>query len=177
MRLRSTVIKLGADYLHAFRQCRLRLPKPAQRRYHGGTAPSSGVLALTVLLGLCRTVTTYGVGGAWGAATPYQYYQFMRTEREHGNPTHSFGAEQALVHNLAHLGVLKQCTRQGCFMGRRPALVERLLRQARNDSLAALSLHDNSAPFLAAASASAAVGGGRRRDHAAGLLHLAADAE
>ena len=86
--------------------------------------------------GLCKSINVYGIGGAWGRTTPYQYYQFMHTERNNGNPTHSFGAEQALVLNLAHHGVIKMCTNRGCTPTRTPpkggALDKLQLAEAKN---------------------------------------------
>lgn len=60
--------------------------------------------------GLCKSITTFGIGGTWTATTPYQYYTFLHSERPDGNPTHSFSAEQALVRHLADSGIIRMCT-------------------------------------------------------------------
>mmetsp|Transcript_19042 Transcript_19042/g.36359 ORF Transcript_19042/g.36359 Transcript_19042/m.36359 type:complete len:266 (+) Transcript_19042:296-1093(+) len=111
------VTRLTQDFVAQFRACR---EKTANRKYGGGTSPSSGMIAITLLVGLCKSITTFGIGGTWTATTPYQYYTFLHSERPDGNPTHSFSAEQALVRHLADSGIIRMCTSKGCTSPSKP---------------------------------------------------------
>eukprot|EP00240_Pyramimonas_obovata_P005417 CAMPEP_0118943782 /NCGR_PEP_ID=MMETSP1169-20130426/39024_1 /TAXON_ID=36882 /ORGANISM="Pyramimonas obovata, Strain CCMP722" /LENGTH=385 /DNA_ID=CAMNT_0006889113 /DNA_START=132 /DNA_END=1286 /DNA_ORIENTATION=+ len=117
------LIRLSQDAIAWLRQC--------SRAYsEGGSVPSSGLTAIVLLLGMCKRLTVFGIGAAWtepGRAQgwrrnnadpiPYQYYKWKHTERQDGNPTHSFEAERALVEAMAAEGMLHWCTPEGCKYG------------------------------------------------------------
>ena len=78
----------------------------------GGTSPSSGLLAIFMLMHLCKTVDVYGYGSAakGGRKVPYHYYTNLGERSWSTKATiHSFNAEQKLIEGLASAGYIRLC--------------------------------------------------------------------
>ena len=74
------------------------------------------------MMTLCDQTTVFGMGGGQRPDDfPYHYYEWMETERSEGNDSHSFGAEEALIHTLAaYKKKITLCNITGCFGYRSP---------------------------------------------------------
>eukprot|EP00976_Prorocentrum_cordatum_P094487 1189802-Prorocentrum_minimum.AAC.5 len=76
----------------------------------GGGTPSSGVVATTLLLGLCKSTSLYGFGEYKNHAekAEYHYYNGMGALIK-GNPVHSWPAEFALATQMGMEHLLALC--------------------------------------------------------------------
>ncbi len=63
----------------------------------GRDTPSSGLVAVFVMLQLCDRVTAYGFSGL----NDGRGYHYWKSNRQYQNRTHSFSAERALLRRLA----------------------------------------------------------------------------
>eukprot|EP00241_Pyramimonas_parkeae_P006969 CAMPEP_0114255982 /NCGR_PEP_ID=MMETSP0058-20121206/17883_1 /TAXON_ID=36894 /ORGANISM="Pyramimonas parkeae, CCMP726" /LENGTH=339 /DNA_ID=CAMNT_0001370465 /DNA_START=226 /DNA_END=1245 /DNA_ORIENTATION=- len=109
--VQKDVLKLALHFERDFRACMLA---ETGTRFAGGHAPSSGLLGVTLLLGMCKNITLYGIGVPQTSNTSYQYYEWLGTEQDAGNPTHSFLAEKAMIEMLASHGIVSWCSSDGC---------------------------------------------------------------
>ena len=64
----------------------------------GRDTPSSGLVAIFLMIQLCEKVTAYGFSGINDGAK----YHYWKSNRQYQNRTHSFSAERALLRRLAH---------------------------------------------------------------------------
>eukprot|EP00240_Pyramimonas_obovata_P005294 CAMPEP_0118949632 /NCGR_PEP_ID=MMETSP1169-20130426/50004_1 /TAXON_ID=36882 /ORGANISM="Pyramimonas obovata, Strain CCMP722" /LENGTH=391 /DNA_ID=CAMNT_0006896317 /DNA_START=224 /DNA_END=1395 /DNA_ORIENTATION=+ len=122
VKLENDIRNLAGGFVRAFKEC---MRTKANKAYPKGAVATSGFLAITALVGLCDSVTTYGVGIPWSEDTKYQYYHWVgptgrETEQDDGNPTHGFEAEQDLLHALAANGVITMCLNTGCLSNTSP---------------------------------------------------------
>jgi len=105
--------------LTIFRNCLFA----SNTQFTGGRVPSSGLVSIYALKDLCKHTTAYGFGDHPGAR--YQYYVLHGTQRSSGNPTHSFGAEAALMRALAMDKLITVCNPGGCIGAPRSKAVTR----------------------------------------------------
>eukprot|EP00238_Polyblepharides_amylifera_P000825 CAMPEP_0196571504 /NCGR_PEP_ID=MMETSP1081-20130531/1666_1 /TAXON_ID=36882 /ORGANISM="Pyramimonas amylifera, Strain CCMP720" /LENGTH=537 /DNA_ID=CAMNT_0041888475 /DNA_START=37 /DNA_END=1650 /DNA_ORIENTATION=- len=82
-------------------------------QFSGGRVPTSGLVSVFALKDICSHLTAYGFGRHPQAN--YQYYVLHGTQRSFGNPTHSFGAEGALIRGLAYEKLITLCGPKGCM--------------------------------------------------------------
>ncbi len=112
-----TVLYLSSRVVSSARRTlvgyRVRLDEAKFGPYYGGSTPSSGFLALYLMLNLCNRVTAYGFGldAENGAAQGYHYFDlFSDGERKKMmNPTHSFDAERDLMRALGNQNFINYC--------------------------------------------------------------------
>eukprot|EP00854_Cymbomonas_tetramitiformis_P008160 gene8160-9692_t len=79
------------------------------RAVDGPVTPSSGLLAVYMLMYLCEKVSVYGFGT--DRRSPYQYYRFFNTERRAGaSEVHSFDHEYKALLTLSRDGYVTLCT-------------------------------------------------------------------
>ena len=67
----------------------------------GRNTPSSGLVAVFMMIQLCDRVTVYGFSGFNDGK-----YHYWKSNRQYQNRTHSFSVERALLRRLAHEGFL-----------------------------------------------------------------------
>ena len=78
--------------------------------YVGGNTPSSGYVAVFLMLKLCKRVTLYGMGKVESFTRPVPYHYFTGIgSRTEGNPVHSFDTENFLFSAMAHSNVVELC--------------------------------------------------------------------
>mmetsp|Transcript_34487 Transcript_34487/g.97711 ORF Transcript_34487/g.97711 Transcript_34487/m.97711 type:complete len:258 (+) Transcript_34487:228-1001(+) len=92
---------------------RLRCAKASPE---GGDSPSSGLVAVFMLMRICKSVHLYGYGASASAGrkVPYHYFTNMQ-ERTWSTKAsiHSFNSEQNLLERLSTEGYIAMCNDQG----------------------------------------------------------------
>ncbi|KAK3267951.1 hypothetical protein CYMTET_23520, partial [Cymbomonas tetramitiformis] len=108
--LSSRVVSAARRLLVAYR---VKLCKAGFGPYSGGSTPSSGYVAIYLLMHMCQTLTVYGFGRTklmgQGSYLPYHYYTGVGS-RQAGDPVHSFSSEDALISELARENYLSMCS-------------------------------------------------------------------
>ena len=103
---------------------RVRLCASGHGPYAGGAVPSSGLVAVFLMLNLCASVDLYGFGstrrythGSFkNDARNLQYHYFTGFgSRTEGTPVHSWEAELYLLERLANEGLINMCVIGGAF--------------------------------------------------------------
>ncbi|KAK3265987.1 hypothetical protein CYMTET_25366, partial [Cymbomonas tetramitiformis] len=69
----------------------------------GRDTPSSGLVALFILLQLCQQVSVMGFSGT----NDSKRYHYFKSNRNYMNRTHSFTVERALLRALGKAGVIR----------------------------------------------------------------------
>jgi len=83
--------------------------------FEGGDTPSSGFLAVYLMMQACKSVTVYGFGldDESGKAQEYHYFHVFSPKhskkKNSMNPTHSFNTERAVLRALSQQGHLTLC--------------------------------------------------------------------
>eukprot|EP00899_Mesostigma_viride_P007194 jgi/Mesvir1/16476/Mv10035-RA.1 len=113
--LNSRATSMSSPLLTGYRE---RLCKAGYGPYKGLNVPSSGLVAVMMLLRLCDSVTIYGFGvkgmGARTRAGPgvtfnYHYYRGVGS-RHVGDDVHSFDTEEELLEQMGREGYVTFCT-------------------------------------------------------------------
>jgi len=120
LKMHRTTVSVGEIVLKKWRMCTSALPEDAGRQsFEGGGTATSGLVAAVLLYELCGKLTMFGIGetNVTGFEVPYQYYTLGNTERNKGNPVHSFTAEERFLKALAYGQLLTFCGLEGCTRG------------------------------------------------------------
>jgi hypothetical protein len=102
LKLNRGVTRLAQDFVRDFRQC---VTATTAHRFEGGTSPSSGLLAITILVGLCKCAQppsekNQAPGCSVGCHQPQRY-----SPRSH--PLSRQGSKEALCVPAGVLPVLR----------------------------------------------------------------------
>ena len=101
---------------------RVRLCASGRGPFNGGAVPSSGLVAIFIMLNVCSSVDVYGFGSNQRVLShvrdprkiEYHYFNGFG-KRDFGTPVHSWEAEQALMERLAEEGVINLCLNDGAY--------------------------------------------------------------